>query len=44
METKWNLRKENNQELVLTDKIEIDIIDLSKVRNIYEKTSKIKKY
>ena len=36
MENKWKLREENNQDLVLTDKIEIDIIELSKIRNKYE--------
>ena len=30
------VNEENNQDLVLTDKIEIDIIELSKVRNKYE--------
>ena len=43
METKWKLREENNQDLVLTDKIEIDIIELSKVRSEYEKNKQNKK-
>ena len=43
METKWKLREENNQDLVLTDKIEIDIIELSKVKDEYEKNKQNKK-
>ena len=43
METKWKLREENAKELVLTDKIEIDIIELSKVRAEYEKNKQNKK-
>ena len=43
METKWKLREENNKDLVLTDKIEIDIIELSKVRSEYEKNKQNKK-
>ena len=43
METKWNLREKNVQNLVLTDKIEIDIIELSKVRAEYEKNRQNKK-
>ena len=38
------LREENVKDLVLTDKIEIDIIELSKVKDEYEKTSKTKKH
>lgn len=43
METKWKLREENAKDLVLTDKIEIDIIELSKVRAEYEKNKQNKK-
>ena len=43
METKWKLREENNKDLVLTDKIEIDIIELSKVKDEYEKNKQNKK-
>ena len=43
METKWKLREENNKELVLTDKIEIDIIELSKVKDEYERNKQNKK-
>ena len=43
METKWKLREENAKDLVLTDKIEIDIIELSKVRDEYEKNKQNKK-
>ena len=43
METKWNLREKNAPDLVLTDKIEIDIIELSKVRAEYEKNKQNKK-
>lgn len=43
METKWRLREENNKDLVLTDKIEIDIIELSKVKDEYEKNKQNKK-
>ena len=43
METKWKLREENNKDLVLTDKIEIDIIELSKVKEEYEKNKQNKK-
>ena len=37
METIWNLREKMNPELMLTDKIEIRIIELSKVREEYNK-------
>ena len=43
METKWNLREEKEKDLILTDKIEIDIIQLSKVREEYEKNKHNKK-
>ena len=43
METKWKLREENAKDLVLTDKIEIDIIELSKVRAEYERNKQNKK-
>ena len=43
METKWKLREESNKDLVLTDKIEIDIIELSKVKDEYEKNKQNKK-
>ena len=43
METKWKLREENAKDLVLTDKIEIAIIELSKVRAEYEKNKQNKK-
>ena len=43
METKWNLREKNAPDLVLTDKIEIDIIELSKVRAEYERNKQNKK-
>ena len=43
METKWKLREESEKDLVLTEKIEIDIIELSKVRAEYEKNKKNKK-
>ena len=43
METKWNLREKNEPNLVLTDKIEIDIIELSKVRAEYERNKQNKK-
>ena len=43
METKWKLREENNKDLVLTDKLEIDIIELSKVQDEYEKNKQNKK-
>ena len=43
METKWKLREENEKDLVLTDKIEIAIIELSKVRAEYEKNKQNKK-
>ena len=43
METKWKLREENNKDLVLTDKIEIDIIELSKVKDEYERNKQNKK-
>ena len=39
METKWKLR----EDLVLTDKLEIDIIELSKVQYEYEKNKQNKK-
>ena len=37
METKWKLREAKNPQLVLTDEIEICIIELPKVRREYEK-------
>lgn len=37
METKWKLRETKNPHLVLTDEIEICIIELPKVRREYEK-------
>ncbi len=37
METVWNLREKEHREMVLTDKIEICIIELSKVREEYQK-------
>lgn len=43
MDTKWKLREEINKDLVLTDKIEIDIIELSKVKDEYEKNKQNKK-
>ena len=43
METKWNLREKNEPNLILTDKIEIDIIELSKVRAEYERNKQNKK-
>ena len=43
METKWKLREEIDKDLVLTDKIEISIIELSKVKGEYEKNKKNKK-
>ena len=43
METKWKLREENAKNLVLTDKIEIDIIEMFKVRAEYERNKQNKK-
>lgn len=43
METKWKLREEIDKDLVLTDKIEISIIELSKVKGEYERNKKNKK-
>ena len=43
METIWQLREKNARDLVLTDKVEIAIIELSKVRAEYEKNKKNKK-
>jgi predicted transposase/invertase (TIGR01784 family) len=37
METIWNMRERENNELVLTDKIEFHIIELSKAKEEYEK-------
>ena len=43
METIWQLREKNARDLVLTDKVEIAIIELSKVRAEYEKNKNNKK-
>lgn len=32
--TKWMIREENNKEVILTDKLEIHIIELTKMENI----------
>jgi predicted transposase/invertase (TIGR01784 family) len=37
METIWNMREKENKELILTDKIELRIIELSKAKEEYEK-------
>lgn len=42
-ETIWNLRECQNPEKILTDKIEIHIIELKKVRNTYEQNKENKK-
>lgn len=43
METIWNLREKMNPELILTDKIEIRIIELNKVLEEYNKDRKNEK-
>lgn len=43
METIWNLREKSNPNLILTDKIEIHIIELEKVLEEYKKDKKNKK-
>jgi predicted transposase/invertase (TIGR01784 family) len=43
METIWKLREEKNRELILTDKIEIHIIELEKARAEYLKDKNNKK-
>lgn len=37
METIWNIREKNNKNLILTDKMELRIIELSKAKSEYEK-------
>ena len=43
METIWNLREKNMPEIVLTDKIEIHIIELQKVLREYKENNKNEK-
>lgn len=43
MQTQWMLRETKNHQKVLTNKIEVDIIELSKVKKEYEKNKNNKK-
>ena len=43
MTTKWKLREEENSKLILTDCLEVDIIELSKVREEYNKNKENEK-
>ena len=43
METIWSLREKNNEKLVLTDKIELHIIELKKAINTYNKDTNNRK-
>lgn len=43
METIWNIREKDNGKLMLTDKIELHIIELNKTRKEYSKNRKNKK-
>ena len=43
MQTQWMLRETKNPEKLLTDKLEIDIIELRKVKHEYEKNKDNKK-
>lgn len=43
MQTQWMLRETKNREKILTDKIEVDIIELSKVKAEYRKNKNNKK-
>ena len=43
METIWNLREKKNNEIQLTDKIELHIIELRKVQEEYNRNKKDRK-
>ena len=43
METVWDIRERKNKDLMLTDKLELHIIELRKVREEYEKNKSSKK-
>ncbi len=43
METIWNIREKDNPEKVLTDLLEIRIINLKRIREAYQKKTKIAK-